>query len=340
MNSLPILNRDFQHPTDGWYHIEALGEHPNREAGITQVIDAKAAGAIVAAFKRQADDPNFPGLLVDHEHFRHDLSQESVAYGWLQRLDNRADGIYGQIRWTGTGKPAVDGGDYRFFSTEYPPSALEPADPADKTRVRPTRLGGLTLTNCNNNKGQKPITNRTPEQFPPGDPVVADKRKNEPASMSQITKLLKLPDGADETAIAAGIQTVLNRSLELETTTQRQLAAQVEEDLETYKDRIPTDSRDYIKGMLVANREAGVKFLKSLPKLPGATAPARVHNREAAGAPGNPLAATDDQGKSFARKQAVDECKRQNPAWTYEKANNWVRNRNPELFGLPARNNN
>ena len=30
----PILNRGFQHPADGWYQIEALGDHPNPRAGV------------------------------------------------------------------------------------------------------------------------------------------------------------------------------------------------------------------------------------------------------------------------------------------------------------------
>ena len=30
-----ILNRNFQHPADGWYHIEVKGHHPNREAGVS-----------------------------------------------------------------------------------------------------------------------------------------------------------------------------------------------------------------------------------------------------------------------------------------------------------------
>ena len=31
-----ILNRDFKHPADGWYMIEALGDHPNRADGVVQ----------------------------------------------------------------------------------------------------------------------------------------------------------------------------------------------------------------------------------------------------------------------------------------------------------------
>ncbi len=165
----PILNREFQHPADGWYQIEALGEHPNREAGVVQVIDDQASAAIVAAFNRDATAGALRHgneMLIDHEHFSDQPDKESRAYGWLQQLQNRSDGIYGQIRWTRTGKEAVDGGDYRFFSTEYEPADLVPVKNRGASggkMVRPMRLGGLSLTNMNNNRGQKPITNRGPE---------------------------------------------------------------------------------------------------------------------------------------------------------------------------------
>src|SRR5271155_1162040 len=156
----PILNRDFQHPADGWYQIEAAGEHPNRRAGIVQVIDGAACEAIVNRFNAEAAQPGFAGMLIDHEHFKHDQDKETVAYGWLGKLENRADGIYGQIRWTDTGQKAGDGGDYRFFSTEYDARDVTILDRNESPqRVRPMRLDGLTLTNANNNKGQKPITN-------------------------------------------------------------------------------------------------------------------------------------------------------------------------------------
>ena len=114
------MSARYQHSDDeGWYMIEPYGEHVNKATGIIQVVDSVAGNAIEANFNQQADDPNFPGMLIDHEHFKNDLSKETVAYGWLMRLQARADGIYGQIRWTTTGQAAVDGGDYRFFSTEY-----------------------------------------------------------------------------------------------------------------------------------------------------------------------------------------------------------------------------
>ena len=123
-----ILNREFQHPSDGWYQIEAKGRHPNRAANVVQVIDEAAAASIVNRFNAEAEAGTLRHgneLLIDHEHFSEQPDQETVAYGWLGKLANRADGIYGQIRWTGTGQKAVDGGDYRFFSTVYCPEDCE-----------------------------------------------------------------------------------------------------------------------------------------------------------------------------------------------------------------------
>ena len=183
----PILNRDFQHPSDGWYMIEPRGEHPNPQAGLVQVIDDQAAQRITDAFNRQAG-PNFPGMLVDHEHFSHDADKETRAFGWLTSLANRADGIYGQIRWTKTGKDAVDGGDYRFFSTEYKPSDCEILNKEEETprRIRPLALAGLTLTNKPNNKGGKPITNREEGTILNGDAIGHPFRGNQYTDTNQL----------------------------------------------------------------------------------------------------------------------------------------------------------
>jgi hypothetical protein len=157
----PIFcNREFQHPADGWYQIEPKGEHPNQEAEAVQVIDDQACDSIVNRFNKQAANPEFPGMLVDHEHFKLQMDKETIAYGWLMRLQNRADGIYGQVKWTATGRAAVDGGDYRFFSTEYDPADCIIVNRGQPVRLRPLALDGISLTNAPNNHGGKPITNR------------------------------------------------------------------------------------------------------------------------------------------------------------------------------------
>lgn len=231
MNST-ILNRDFKHPTDGWYHIEPKGEHPNKASGVVQVIDSEAIASIVNRFNAEADAaPNFPGMLVDHEHFKHDPEKESLAYGWLTRLEGRTDGVYGQIRWTNTGKAAVDGGDYRFFSTEYAPTEAKILNSAKPVRLRPLRLDGLTLTNDPNNRGGRPITNRQEDNgdaqeriptrggnkgFRHGVDAAAGRDKNKPTkNMKSIASRLGLSADASEEAVLAELNKVMNRAEEL-----------------------------------------------------------------------------------------------------------------------------
>ena len=166
-----LASRAFYHPTDAWYQIEPKGQHLNKAAGLLQIIDDTALTSIATRFAREAGVPGFPGMLIDHDHFKHDLKQESRAFGWLDSVKARQDGLYGQIRWTGTGKAAVDSGDYRFFSTEYDLVDLEPLGIiGNMRRVRPLRLSGLTVTNDPNNRGGKPITNRAAE-LPLGPPL-------------------------------------------------------------------------------------------------------------------------------------------------------------------------
>jgi hypothetical protein len=152
---------EFLHPLDAWYQIEACGEFPNSRAGVVQVIDGAAVDSIVNNFNREADaQSNYPGMLIDIDHFKHDDDKETRAYGWLMRLRNNHGVLEGQIRWTTSGREAVDGGDYRYFSTEYAKDDMQTIGNSKPPRVRPLRLDGLTLTNMPNNQGASPITNR------------------------------------------------------------------------------------------------------------------------------------------------------------------------------------
>jgi hypothetical protein len=314
-----ILNRCFQHPEDGWYQIEAKGEHPNRRAGIVQVVDDVACASIAERFNAEAAAPGFAGMLIDHEHFKHDQDKETVAYGWLSGLQNREDGIYGQIRWTDTGKKSVDGGDYRFFSTEYDPRDLTILNRNESPqRVRPMRLDGLTLTNANNNKGQKPITNRGVEIDPP------QKAKQ----MKTVCTLLGLSADASEEAVHAEVARALNRVKELE-------GSQIESDLETYKNRFDPKQREFIKTLLVTNRAATLEFLKTQPEGKGQIAPARLHNRQTAqpvdaAAGGEPA---DEVALSAERSSAIEQYKIANRC-SFQQAHDAVRRKKPALFGI------
>lgn len=353
-----ILNRDFEHPADGWYQIEAKGRHPNRAAGVVQVIDDEAAAAIVNRFNADAAAGSLRHgheMLVDHEHYSDQADKETRAYGWLTRLANRADGIYGQIRWTGTGRAAVDGGDYRFFSTEYEPADCRVVNGKEGAagsqgllEVRPLRLAGLTLTNMHNNRGQKPITNRGEgeEGFRHGLGAAAssnsEPRTKEKKTMKSVAMKLGLAADASEEAVLAELTKVMNREAEAQARalplTQRVSALEAE-NRQLLEEQIGADFAaagvtdekivNRYRGLLAdaahfANREARLAFIRDLAPR-GGEAQKKLMNRETK-APGT--AAADPDGE---RARLVENYRIQNRC-SFEAAWTAVQRARPELF--------
>lgn len=164
MNHL-ILNRDFRLPDDGWYQIAPMGDFPHPVSGIMQVIDAEACDAMVARFAADASTTNFPGLLIDFDHFSLDGEKRSEAAGWILGLEKRDDGLWAQIRWSDSGEEAVKGGRYRFLSPVWARSdcvdlGISTSSGQAVPRVRPIRILNAAVTNDPNLKGMVPLSNR------------------------------------------------------------------------------------------------------------------------------------------------------------------------------------
>lgn len=269
-----ILNRSGQLPTDGYYHIEALGEHVNHRARVVLVIDDQAVQAIVNRFAQEAAAEHFAGQRIDKDHLSSSEENPTEAMGWSKAVTNRADGLYAQIKWTPLGRPLIkpDNADdepaYKFFSTEYDPGDCELLGTrkiGNRTYavVRPLRLAGLSLTNDPNNRGQRPISNRNPA-------ASAERPENEKQpAMKKVNALLGLAEDASEDAAAAEVQKVINRATTAEANNQTLtaerdglLASQVEADLEKYKTVIA--NREAAKKSLITNREAAIEFFDGL----------------------------------------------------------------------------
>ncbi len=395
MNS-PILNRDFSHPTDGWYQIEPKGEHPNRAAGVIQVIDEAAMKSIVERFNQEAAAGKLRHgneMLIDHEHFSDQPDKESRAYGWLVELQVRADGIYGRVRWSKTGREAVDGGDYRFFSTEYdarecekcrgsgvegksegidavdseasalpgplparagrgsPKSvvgnpSLDPrpsnlSEASTLPRVRPLRLDGLTLTNMNNNRGQKPITNRAPN----GPAVEHQGTKH----MNTVAIKLGLAGDVSEEIMLAEVSRLLNRVTEMipheeeNKSLRERLGAIDGEQVHTLLDlhgvrdeKIRNRLNPVLMGL--KNREERVAALldfgfKPEERRTGDRQPPRLLNRNEGRQPRGEIIHLNEQALAQRAEAEIGEYKIRNRC-TYAEARNAVRGAKPELFGL------
>jgi len=135
--------------------VAPYGDHPHPESGLVQVLDQIAANTLVAHFDGASAKPNFPGLLVDFDHFSYDPSKPSTAAGWITGLVKKTDGVWANVRWTSAGAQAVGGGDYRHCSPVF--SRLEQLG---GNRVRPIQLDSVGLTNKPNIKAVGTISNR------------------------------------------------------------------------------------------------------------------------------------------------------------------------------------
>ena len=167
-------------PEDGWYQLSAIGRFPHTPTGLTQVVDEDACRAIVDRFAQDAKAPNFPGILVDFDHFSLEKDKPSEAAGWITALELRPEsGLWAQIRWTDKGEEAVAGGRYRFISPVW---RRDECIDLEDGKVRPTRLCNAGLTNDPNIGGAVPLSNSAPAPVrEAADPPAPDRHRGRDA---------------------------------------------------------------------------------------------------------------------------------------------------------------
>jgi len=153
-------DKDFMLAGDGWVQVTPCGEFPHVGAGVTQVIDRVACDRIAADFNSRKSDANFPGVLVDFDHFSLDTEKSSEAAGWISDLETRDTGLWARVRWSDAGLCAVQGGRFRLMSPVFPPPSA--CEDLGGGKIRPVMLVSVALTNEPNIKGAKPIANREP----------------------------------------------------------------------------------------------------------------------------------------------------------------------------------
>ena len=156
-----MSDKDFMLAGDGWVQVTPCGEFPHAGAGVVQVIDRAACDAMAAEFNSCKADVNFPGVLVDFDHFSLDTAQSSEAAGWITELESRDTGLWARVRWSDAGLSAVQGGRFRLMSPVFPPPSA--CEDLGGGKIRPSMLVSVALTNEPNIKGGRPIANRKTE---------------------------------------------------------------------------------------------------------------------------------------------------------------------------------
>lgn len=289
-----LLNRNFELPADGWFHIAPLGEFPGHTGGekperVLQVIDAAAVAGLKNRFDEAAKAAHFPGLLVDFDHFSTDTGKPSEAAGWITALENRADGLWAQIRFSDVGEAAVRGGRYRLVSPVWDYERI------GNGRVRPTILRSVALTNDPNLKGLVPLSNRQTGDPGTGNPNHQPKGN----SMDYKTKLLKLlglPAEATDEQIDAALTPAAENMAKGKTADELKNRVEaldkqlIERDVETLG--ITDEAERKTACDVLANakdRKAALALLKNRTAAPAAKTEKPLHNRSGAAVPGTKL---------------------------------------------------
>jgi phage I-like protein len=313
-----ILNRNFELPADGWHQLAPLGEFPHAAAGIIQVIDAAACTLMVGAFETVKNSSgNFPGLLIDFDHFSLDAAKHSEAAGWITdlKLMPNGGGLFAQIRWSDTGEAAVKGGRYRFLSPVWAKSDCEDLG---NDRLRPVRLLNAAVTNDPNLKGILPLSNRNPAE--PFDFSALGKIQKENTMQPVIDALLNklnLPANTAEADLIAAIENMATADETAALTNRADTAESSLADLQTARLEADADAfceanadlienRDEVRAQFIENRSLTESVFKNLkqPKAENLTpkasaSPKPLHNRDSR------IAATRNRDASASESKAV-----------------------------------
>lgn len=306
---------------DDWVQLAPFGRWPHtafRESGepmkVIQVVDSGTMQALIA-------NSSTKGMqLVDYDHLSDDQTQSTEAAGWIDGLTLRHDGLYGHIRWTDTGRAAIENGRYRFISPVWNYAVGDEAGDGS-VEVYPTQLIEAGLTN-KPNIAVRPLFNS---------------RKETPLMMKKIAQRLGLPEDATEEQILAALpemkngdyEKMKNRAETAESELQKLRNAQVEDDLASYADVIgpKPEPREFFREALLQNRARALGILDQMvaKQKEGQPLSNRQAPRNPDSTPGQRASASADIEREVKAYQLANRC-------SYSDAWNQVRAAKPELF--------
>lgn len=321
----------FAIPADGWFQIaktgrvvKTLAQPDKSEVQITQVIDETDLDRIVSKFRGE--------LLVDYDHFSCDDDKSTKAAAWITALERRGSELWAQMRLSNSGRAALEGGDYRYFS---PVLGFPPKNYRKGEEAHPQLLLCGAITNQPTFKGMVPLSNRQ------GDPLAQTHTQTQNMDYKKI--LLKLL-GLAETATDAEIDAALPKTEQLITDgealpeTQNRLKAFEDAETKTLLDerKLTGEARAKWEAALTKNRAETIGLLKaSVPvaeQKEDTPSYSRTHNRGAASVPATQNRGTEDAATLDRKRDAAVRAYMTKNRCSFQDAWDAARLENPELF--------
>ena len=183
-------------PPPGEYPADGVVLHKGKPVkNAVFVIDQAAYDTIVAKFREDAGRPDWPGVLVDREHFSLKRDQGSDAMAWAKDIRVDDSGLWTRWDFTAPGKELWDG---RVLVSRSPVMDLEPMG---NNRFRPISLESIAMTNTPHFDMLSTLAaaRAAEEQTQQGD-----------ATMKKLLALLGLPETATEDEACAKVQALID----------------------------------------------------------------------------------------------------------------------------------
>lgn len=228
---------------------------PKAKKTVQQVVDRIAAETLAAAFSGE--------VLVDADHSSSN-GGSTEALAWITNVFSDDEGVFATLKWTDKGAEAVSARRYRFVSPEW----------TVDDDGRPDRLVACALTNKPNIPGD-PILNSSA-----GGGSAEPQPNNETSNMDKLKQMLGLAPDADDAAVEAAVQALLDENASLKETAQN---AEAEKFAEENEDKC---DKETLRNAYLQNPEVARSIVQNMK----ATAPApaarkTVCNSAAARAP-------------------------------------------------------
>lgn len=171
---------------DNWIHLIPAGSFTGKDGRGPFVLADPAA--VIAESRNYAGKQQIP---IDYEHQIDNAAQNGMpapAAGWITALQQRADGIWGRVSWTGKAAEHIANGEYRYIS----PVITHTASGEIVCLLR------AALTNSPNLDSLTALFTANPQSKP--ETLAMDQL------LARLRKALGLPDTANEDAIFAAIE--------------------------------------------------------------------------------------------------------------------------------------
>lgn len=267
MNALPPISTTAPDESQVWDHLIPLGEFPGQakkpggeKMRVVQVATAENVARMAEDLNARAADANWPGILLDLEHYSETESGSTEAAAWYREFEARPDGLYGKAERTDLGRAKISGKNYRRLS---PVTELTATNEEDRFLI--TGLRSVALTNKPNMRALKILSaNREPAPLS----IEPEPMRKNPMNENTLT-LLGLNKDADAEAIESAVTALNKRATESEA---KLNAIEADTFAAENADRFEGGAEE-AKTLFVENREAAEAVVKYSKKAVAAPAP-------------------------------------------------------------------